>query len=222
MLLQQVPYFHEKKSSNLIEGHLYKLNTGTFCTKCDLFLSSAVTCMVTLMVSGYICTCFLSLAQKDNLRQKSSGFFYHIYRAIRLCVVRQSKCLLQHCPQKLSTYACEKVLHYSLHPLFFFSKLEKTSLGTHFFACTFFCRGLSFLGAPWGSGLPCDPTGLLPLGAERLVNTCTIDNFITILNFILFEFAAAKDFFTSSLLPILLLLSISMSWQWKAIGMQPS
>ena len=56
-----------------------------------------------------------------------------------------------------------------------------------------------------GSGLLCDSTtGLLPFkfGAECLVNTCTIDNLITILNFILFEFAAAKDFFTSSLLPI--------------------
>ena len=66
----------------------------------------------------------------------------------------------------------------------------------------FFCRDLPFLGAPWGSGLSCDPTtGLLPFGAERLVNACTIDN-LTILNFILIEVAAAKDFFTSSLPPI--------------------
>ena len=187
-----------------MEGHLYKLNTGTFCTKSDLFLSSVVFCMVTLMVAGYICTCFLSLAQKDNLRQENSGFFLsHLQGHSTVC------CATKQVPSAGLSSKAEQVRLWeglALFPassFFFLPKLDKTSLGTHFFACTFFCRDLPFLGAPWGSGLPCDPTtGLLPLGAERLVNTCTIDNLLTILNFILFEFAAAKDFFTLFLLPI--------------------
>ena len=122
---------------------LDRVNTGTFCTKSNLFLSSAVICMVMLLVAGYICTC--SLSQNDNLRQENSGFFYHIYRAIPLSFARQSKCLLQDCPQQMSRYTCTWE-GLALFPAssFLFSKLEKTSLGTHFFACTFFLQRFVF------------------------------------------------------------------------------
>ena len=155
-----------------------------------------------LMAAGYNCTSFLS---QDNVRRESSGFFLsHLQgHSTVFCATKQvpSAGLSSKVEQ-----VCLYLRRFCIIPCvpFSFVKVGEDISRTSLLCMHIFLqRDLSFLGAPWGSGLLCDPTtGLLPLGAKRLVNTCTVDNFLTILNFILFELAAAKEFFTSSLLPI--------------------
>ena len=59
------------------------------------------------------------------------------------------------------------------------------------------------LAAPWGSGLPRDPvTGLLPDSFLQMVNTCTIDNMLTIFAALFLRYPGLKHVFRLSPQPI--------------------
>ena len=59
---------------------------------------------------------------------------------------------------------------------------------------------LSNVGAPWGSGLSSDIDKTVRVC--RLVNTCTIDNLLTIFNFLCLEYPGVKLFWRECPLPV--------------------